>query len=127
MKVIIESRLAGDTRNNYRYALWCARAVWLGYGAHAIASHMLNPWFMDDSVSAERQSGIDNPWVWDPDVPHWFFTDLGISKCMILAIERCRRDNVPWEFRSLAEMSPECWSDYQRGLWPPHTEGFVIA
>lgn len=129
MRVVIESPLAGDWQNNFRYALWCARAVWLRYGHSAIASHLINPWYMDDTVLRERQAGIDNEWVWgDKEAPHWFFTDLGMSRGMVLALDRCeangygRRKDL-----RLVDVNVSCWEAFQAGHWPPHTPGFILA
>lgn len=126
MRVVIESPLAGDTVRNLRFALWCARACWLKEGVHAIASHTLNPWFMDDEIAAERAAGIDNPWVWCGS-PHWFFVDLGISSGMKFAQERCDHDVIRSEIKRLEDYAPECWAAFQRGEFPPHTRGFEIA
>lgn len=132
-KIVIESPLAGDTAaDNFRYLLWCCRAVWEVDDHHAIASHMLNPWFMDDSVPEERQAGIDNEWVWSEYIPHWFFIDLGLSRGMQLASERC--SNPPGaspcamsRVLTLHTYAPESWAAYKRGEWPPHTAGFEVA
>jgi len=126
-RVVIESPLAGDFRENYRYLLWCCRAVWLRWGMHAIGSHLLNPWFMDDTVAEERAAGIDNPWVWSADVPHMFFTDLGTSRGMSLAKARCERDGIAHEIWGLDEVDEECFAAYVRGEWPPHTHGFEVV
>lgn len=129
MRVVIESPLAGDFQNSFRYALWCARAVWLRYGHSAIASHLLNPWYMDDNVPREREAGINNEWVWaDKEAPHWFFTDLGMSRGMVFALDRCesngygRRKDL-----RLVDVNVACWEAFQAGHWPPHTPGFILA
>lgn len=128
MKIVIESPLAGDFQNNFRYALWCARAVWLKYGRSAIASHLLNPWFMDDTDPRERQAGIDNEWVWsDASAPHWFFTDLGMSRGMGFAEARCLKEGHGMRRGlKLAEIDLNCWEAFERGEWPPHTPGFEV-
>lgn len=126
MKTVIESPLAGDTIRNLRYALWCCRAVWLHDGAHALASHLLNPWYMDDSDPSERQAGIDNPWVWDADVPHCFFIDLGMTGGMRAAEARCGAERIPTRTMRLETYAPECWGAFARGEWPPHTKGFEV-
>lgn len=126
MRVVIESPLAGDFRNNYRFALWCARAMWLQEGLHAIGSHMLNPWFMDDTDPEERQAGIDNAWVWETGATHTFFRDLGESRGMRLAQERCSHVGIAYETLLLSEYAPECWAAYERGEWPPHTPAFRL-
>lgn len=126
-KVVIESPLSGDFRNNFRFLLWCCRAVWLEEGKHAIASHMLNPWFMDDTDPEERKAGIANPWVWDPDVTHMFFTDLGMSRGMVEACNRCGELCILCISTTLRVYRPSCFEAFERGEWPPHTPGFEIA
>jgi len=125
-RIVIESPLSGDFQHNYRYLLWCCRAVWEVDGLHAIASHMINPWFMDDEDQVERNAGIGNPWVWMPDVAHVFFIDLGMSRGMNLALLRCR-NRTAWSTNSLNHFYPDHWTAFQRGEWPPHTRGFEIA
>ena len=128
MKIVIESPLAGEFQENFRYALWCARAVWIRYGHSAIASHLLNPWFMDDTAPRERQAGIDNEWVWDKANPHWFFTDRGTSRGMTFAEERCLRDGIGMRRDvRLIDINVPCWEAWQRGEWPPHTPVFELA
>jgi hypothetical protein len=131
MRVVIESPLSAPTpegyRDNYRYLLWCCRATWLEERNHAIASHMLNPWFMDDRDPDERKAGIENPWVWPAGVMHVFFIDLGISYGMELAAVRCERERLHVLTFKLRDYSPECWRAYCRGDWPPHTPGFAIV
>ncbi len=126
-RIVIESPLSGDFRENYRYLLWCCRAVWLRDGAHAIGSHMLNPWFMDDTSADERAAGLDNPWVWSADVPHWLFIDRGMSGGMKLARDRCEREHIYTRTWFLEAYEPACWEAFQRGEWPPHTPGFEVA
>lgn len=126
-RIVIESPLSGDFRKNYRFLLWCCRAAWLTDRVHAVGSHMLNPWFMDDTDAAEREAGIANPWVWQPDVPHWFFTDLGTSRGMGLAHMRCNKERIAVRYETLEDYAPECWAAFQRGEWPSHTPGFEVA
>ena len=136
-RVVIESPLnapdAAGVQRNLRFLLWCCRAVKLRSGHDAIGSHMLNPWFMDDSVPEERAAGIANAWAWAPKVPHWFFLDLGMSNGMKLAEERCLAANLlpsqafPWKHVWLKEYDPDSWNAFERGEWPPHTKGFKVA
>lgn len=125
-KIVIESPLSGDFQKNFRYLLWCCRAVWLKDRAYALASHMINPWFMDDLDPAERESGIDNPWVWDPRDEHWFFLDLGLSFGMQKAWERIGPYGNMRKQLSLATYNPEAWEKFEAGEWPPHTPGFEL-
>lgn len=129
MRVIIESPLKGkypaEFQNNLRYLLWCCRAVYL-HGERPIASHLICPWFMDDGNDKERSDGIDWPWMWDKDVPHWFFDDFGFSKGMSASHKRCADSGIPYEVYYLAHVDPECKAAFDRGEWPPHTEGFQL-
>lgn len=125
MRGIVESPLAGDTVNNLRFALWCCRYLWTDRDTEAIASHMLCPWFMDDSIPAERKAGINWPWCWDRDTKHWFFDDLGWSNGMKAARDRCVDDGIPWVVTSLA--GTVAGDAFYAGDWPPHTQGFQIA
>lgn len=126
-KVVVESRLKGNTKENLRFALWCCRALLDVEGLHAIASHMMCPWFMDDSIEKERNEGIAWLWVWDPHNMHVFFEDLEWSTGMKLSHEKCTREGIPVRIESLKELSEEHWNAFQEGLWPPHTEGFEVA
>jgi len=127
MRVVIESPLAGDFKENYRFLLWCCRAVWLRDGHHAIASHLISPWFMDDTNAEERAAGIDNEWAWSRDVPHWFFMDRGGSRGMKLAMGRCFSEGIAASTVLLQRYCPECFAAYDRGEWPPHTPAFKVS
>ena len=127
MRGIVESPLAGDTVNNLRFALWCCRYLWGRHKVHAIASHMICPWFLDDSIPAEREAGIDWDWVWQPGVRHWFFGDLGWSSGMSAARDRCNDLGIGTNVVSLGISGSEYWVAFQRGEWPPHTQGFRIG
>ncbi len=128
MKVVIESPLRGktkaETRENLRFLLWCCRSVYLA-GYRPIASHLVCPWFMDDHNENERADGIDWPWMWEPGVAHWSFTDLtATSPGMQSARNRCFVLGMLNREMRLETFNPDCWAAYQRGEWPPHTEGF---
>lgn len=124
-RIVIESPLKGDHIRNFRFLLWCCRAVWLKDGKHAIASHMLCPWFMDDSKQNERDAGIDWEWMWGPTAPHWFFCDFGFSSGMTAA--KTRRGSLPSVQLTLKDYHPESWAAFVRGEWPPHTAGFEVS
>lgn len=126
-RIVLESPLAGDVVRNVRFALFCMRATRLN-GLDPIASHLLGPWFLDDGNASERALGMSSEWVWLPDVPHWFFLDLGTSRGMAAAIERCQdaRAPIPHETLCLSAYAPDCWAAFERGEWPPHTAGFEL-
>lgn len=107
-KVVIESPLGAAT-------------VEVGY--RPIASHLVCPMFMDDSVLHERRDGIDWPWMWEPDVGHLFHGERGgDSPGMVAAARRCQRDGIPYVNFCLRH-HPECWRAYERGEWPPNSFG----
>lgn len=121
MKIVIESPLAGDFARNLRFLLWCCRAVWQQDGAHAIASHLICPWFLDDTVATERAAGI--AWEWTAQkCDRWFFDDLGMSPGMVAS--RARHGG---RLLALATYAPDCWRAFVAGDWPPHTPGFELA
>jgi len=125
-KVVVESRLNGDTTTNLRFVLWCCRALLVREGKHAIASHMICPWFMDDSNSNERDQGIAWEWVWEPYVPHMFFCDLGWSRGMLAARDKCMKEQIPYDELTLAKYDPDMWEFFLQQHWPPHTVGFQL-
>lgn len=126
-KVVVESKLKGDVRENLRFVLWCCRALLEKEGLHPIASHMMCPWFMDDSVLEERNEGIAWEWVWDESIPHVFFEDHGWSTGMTLGRQKCDKDGIPVRVLSLKEYSPAHYFAFETGAWPPHTEHFEVA
>ena len=130
MRVVVESPLGAPTpegiRENLRFALWCCRAVEL-LGHDPICSHVVKPWWLDDKIPADRERGIGSSWFWQPENPHWLFTDNGTTDGMDRADKRCLARDIAVDHFELREFSPECWSAYRRGEWPPHTAGFEVA
>ena len=127
MRVVIESPLAGDFALNFRFLLWCCRAVWIKEGAYAIASHLICPWFFDDTNEIERAIGMQNEWVWGSKTGHVAFLDLGESEGMKAALKRCAASGIWCDKRLLREYAPSCWAAFERGEWPPATPGFKLA
>ena len=125
-RLVVESPLAGDTVRNFRFLLWCLRALWVQDKTYGIASHLINPFFMDDSVPEEREAGINNVWVWSGEAVHVRFMDLGESTGMRLAKQHCDDLSIPCRDVTLAIYAPECWAAFERGEWPPHTKGFEL-
>ena len=125
-KIIVESPLSGDFKKNYRFVLWCCRALWKLNGDNAIASHMLCPWFMDDTIEEERNAGIGWSWVWEKNVPHMFFVDFGMSRGMEYALDACHKKGIEVSKNKLETLSPKMWKQFQNGEWPPHTPGFSL-
>lgn len=122
-RVVLESPLKGNFTANRLYATWCCRHLHeLGYSP--IASHLLAPWFLDDRKEDERAAGIDMPWMWQPDVPHFFFVDLGISSGMMAAKVRCLELGI--DVSEGHRLPPPYWEAYLSDAEPPHTPGFDI-
>ena len=101
--VIIESPFAEDVETNVRYARACVRDS-LKRGEAPIASHLLytQPGVLDDLVPAERQWGIDagHEWMRVADLVA-VYLDHGISRGMLLGIDRARVMEIPIEHRYL--------------------------
>ena len=124
--IVVESRLAAhgeySNKDHLRYLLWCCRYV-ADKGHDPIASHLICPWFLDDSVATDRARGNDNGWFWLGQ-PHWFFMDLGESRGMKAAKLRCL--NNGFQFKIL-NLPVEYSAAFRANLYPPHTRGFAVA
>jgi len=69
-----------------------------------LASHLLWPGILDDSVDHERRLGIEAGLAWGPVAEATVvYVDRGISKGMMLGIERASQQGRPWEKRSIPE------------------------
>ncbi|WP_338341881.1 MULTISPECIES: DUF7768 domain-containing protein [unclassified Shinella] len=103
--VILESPYAGDVEANVAYARRCVRDS-LMRGEAPIASHLLytQPGILDDSVTQERQQGIDAGLAWrhvaEASV---VYTDRGVSRGMEYGIAVAEAAGLPVEYRSLAD------------------------
>ena len=103
IRVILESPFAGDIEKNIEYARKCVRHS-LSKGEAPIASHLLytQEGILDDDVPEERQLGIDAGLVWkEVAEKHVFYCDYGISKGMEYAFEHAKKNNIPYEFRTI--------------------------
>lgn len=99
--VIIESPYAGDIERNVRYARACVLDA-LRRGESPIASHLLLTQVLDDSKPDERLLGIEAGLAWTQRCDKQVFcVDLGISKGMRIALERCVAECRPREMRSI--------------------------
>ncbi len=105
--VIIESPYAAETaegiRENVEFARRCVKDS-LSRGEAPIASHLLytQPGILDDTITEERQQGIDAGLAWR-DVAEMtvVYIDRGISDGMIYGLEAARKAGVPIEIRIL--------------------------
>lgn len=104
-RVIIESPYGSDSEEvraaNLEYAKACALDC-LRRGESPYASHMFFTQFLDDDVPEQRRIGIMAGLEWgcaaDATV---VYTDLGMSKGMLLGIQHAKDHNRPVEYRSL--------------------------
>jgi hypothetical protein len=65
--------------------------------------------------------------VWQRDVPHWFFLDLGVSGGMKFAERRCRDLGAPATQVWLRLFHHASFVAFERGDWPPHTRSFELV
>lgn len=125
-RIVIESPLKPSELWTFgahrRYALWCCRHMY-ECGFAPIASHLIFPSFLDDRVEEERSAGINMPWVWQLDVPHYFFVDLGVSSGMALGKQRCLDLGIGVVDDN--RLPPRLWAAFVAEEAPPHTPGFA--
>jgi hypothetical protein len=102
-RVLIESPYAGQIERNLRYAR-AAMADCLRRGEAPFASHCLYiaPGVLRDDVPEERELGIKAGLAWGEAAEATIvFTDLGISRGMLLGIEAARHAGRPIEYRTI--------------------------
>lgn len=117
-RVVVESPYAGPTpahvERNLKYLRLCMRDC-LNRGEAPFASHGLytQDGVLDDAVPAERTKGIAAGFTW-AEVAHKrvFYTDLGSSGGMVMAIKHASLLGQVPEFRSLATDAPELWAEF---------------
>ena len=103
--VIVESPFAGDIETNLRYLRALMRDCILR-GETPYASHALltQPGVLDDNNPDERMMGILAGLAWAPRADYVVVgTDRGISRCMVLGIERHRAEGRVVFERSLPD------------------------
>jgi hypothetical protein len=100
-RVILESPFAGDIEAHVAYAHRRLRDC-LARGEAPIASHLLYPQILDDSIAAERALGIAAGLGWlrlaEAKVA---YIDYGISPGMRAAMEAAEKLSLPIERRQL--------------------------
>jgi hypothetical protein len=108
--VMIESPLAsplaeGVTRN-LEYARDCLRDS-LRRGEAPLASHLLYPQVLDDTISAQRDQGIEAGLAWGrvADLSA-VYTDLGITPGMQKGIDRAKEQGRRIEYRQIRNNPP---------------------
>ena len=99
--VIVESPYAGDVEANVAYARQCLKDC-LNRREAPIASHLLYPQVLDDTLPEERLLGIDAGLAWasvaDVQV---FYIDRGWSAGMTAARDRAIAEHRTWTVRRL--------------------------
>jgi hypothetical protein len=100
-RVVLESPYAGDIEANIMYARRCLLDCLMRDEA-PIASHLLYPKVLDDSVTKQRRLGIEAGLAWlvhaDAMV---IYIDRGMSPGMRDAMMRAQRAGVPVELRCI--------------------------
>lgn len=101
---VLESPFAGDVEANVLYAQKCMHDMLLRHEA-PYASHLLytQPNVLDDTIPEERELGIYAGFAFKhmEGVHTIFYTDLGISGGMQLALDYCKEHGMSFELRSL--------------------------
>ena len=95
-KIYVASKYAGDIQINIENAIWCCHYV-IDRGYMPIASHLLYPQILDDSIPRERELGLmfglallaacDEVWV--------FTVNGEVSSGMEKEIEEAKRLGIP--------------------------------
>lgn len=104
--VYIESPYAGNRRRNDAYLHACMRDS-LARGEAPYASHALYTQFLDDTIPAERELGMESGFAWGSKAElSAVYVDLGVSGGMRAGIERAKSDGRPVEMRTIPGW---CW------------------
>ena len=100
-RVIVESPFKGEVERNKLYLERCLRDC-IMRGESPYASHKMLTDCLDDDDPKEREMGISAGYAW------WtagdlvvFYVDFGWSGGMTRAWERCRKEGIPYETRTL--------------------------
>jgi hypothetical protein len=104
MRVVIHTPTVEQNSDAFRYVLWCSRAIWKREHAHALSPL----WFLTESGA--------NPWLWNPNVFHYFCSDLGFTESMNVAVERCRSLGIPFNPLSLKTYDAKSWSAFEKEI-----------
>lgn len=100
-RVILESPYAGDIEVNVAYARRCLLDS-IRRGEAPIASHLLYPQVLDDSIPHDRHLGIKMGLEWRHVAEGAvFYVDRGWSSGMKGALTIYQKENIPFEIRAL--------------------------
>ena len=106
--VVLESPFAGDEFKNVKYARHCMHDMLLR-GEAPYASHLLytQPDVLDDNNPVERDMGIKAGFAFKhmPNVHTIFYTDLGMSGGMKMALDYIQKHGMTFEIRTLPNFS----------------------
>lgn len=112
--VVIESPYAGDVKRNIEFARACIRDS-IMRGETPFASHLLytQPNILDDDLPQERKLGIEAGFAIKhlEGVKTVFYTDLGWSGGMELAMFYCQKFDLPYDTRLLSYENLESIDD----------------
>lgn len=99
--IILESPLAGDVERNTEYARKCMKDALLR-GEAPMVSHLLYTQCLDDTITEERDLGIEAGLAFKSVVNKTVvYTDLGISKGMEYGIKSALDNSREVEYRKL--------------------------
>ena len=105
-KVIIESPYAGDITRNEIYARRCMLDS-ISRGEAPLVSHLLYTQVLDDTIPAQRVSGIECGFAWREGAHLTaVYTDYGISEGMLQGIEDAQFQGCLVEMREIG-LNPE--------------------
>lgn len=104
-RVVLESPYSGDVEAHVAYARRCVLDS-LSRGEAPIASHLLFPGILSDSVAEERQLGMAAGHAWyEGAEAAVVYIDFGISKGMLLGMMAAAAAGVPTEMRQIGGVS----------------------
>ena len=100
-KTILESPYSGDVDKNIDYAKKCLRDS-LERDECPFASHLLYTQVLNDRDKKERWIGMSQAFEWYEFADQMIlYTDLGISKGMLLGVKQAVKHNIPIFKRSI--------------------------
>lgn len=123
-RVVIESPLAGDFRQNVRYARFCGLDC-IRRGEAPYASHLMLTQFLDDASPEDRKIGMEAGFAWG-EVGELVvvYQDLGISSGMQAGMQRALERGLPIEYRNLPS---DLMTQFNAGLSVARTQGVKLS
>ena len=105
-RVIVESPYAGNIQLNEIYGEFCLHDCLVNHNESPYASHLLytRKYVLRDEVPTDRKLGIEAGFEWrNVSELTVFYTDLGMTKGMVLGIEDCSKKDRKYEVRKLPD------------------------